>query len=151
MESDMGIFEARGLKFPSYGDNAATDVMREVVKSLAPVGTDSLVSGGGGEDITGFESQGVPGKCIKRCFHVNQLRNFATKHSLFIPSFLASPGASIDNANERYFWFHHSDGDTMSVLSNADVDCCAVTWAVAAFAVANLDDKLPRVKAPAQQ
>ena len=25
------------------------------------------------------------------------------------------PGASLINANERYFWYHHSDGDRMTV------------------------------------
>jgi len=54
------------------------------------------------------------------------------------------PGASLANVNDRYFWFHHSHGDTMTVLDPDDVDLCAVTWAVTAYAVACLDDLLPR-------
>lgn len=54
------------------------------------------------------------------------------------------PGASLANENDRYFWFHHSHGDTMSVLDPDDVDLCAITWAVTAYAVASLDDMLPR-------
>jgi len=54
------------------------------------------------------------------------------------------PGASIANANNDYFWYHHSNGDTMTVLDPDDVDTCAATWAVTAYAVAQLDDMLPR-------
>jgi len=54
------------------------------------------------------------------------------------------PGASLLNHNERYFWFHHSDGDTMSVLNSDDVDRCAAVWAVHAYTIANLAAMLPR-------
>jgi len=54
------------------------------------------------------------------------------------------PGASLANENDRYFYFHHSDGDTMTVLNSDDLDLAAVTWAVTALSVANLDDLLPR-------
>jgi len=54
------------------------------------------------------------------------------------------PGASLANYNDRYFWFHHSNGDTMSVLDPDDMDTAVITWAVTALAVANLDDMLPR-------
>jgi len=54
------------------------------------------------------------------------------------------PGASLANDNDRYFYFHHSDGDTMTVLNPDDLDLGAVTWAVTALSVANLDDLLPR-------
>ncbi|KAL6054335.1 Carboxypeptidase Q [Balamuthia mandrillaris] len=54
------------------------------------------------------------------------------------------PGASLANEAERYFWFHHSNGDTMTVLDPDDMDLCSATWAVTAFVVADLDDMLPR-------
>lgn len=54
------------------------------------------------------------------------------------------PGASLANDNERYFWFHHSNADTMSVLNSADIDKCAAVWAVHAYSVANLPSLLPR-------
>jgi len=54
------------------------------------------------------------------------------------------PGASLDNQNDRYFWFHHSEGDRMDVLESANLDLCLATWAVTALGVANLDDLLPR-------
>lgn len=54
------------------------------------------------------------------------------------------PGASLANENEKYFYFHHSNGDTITVLNTDDVDLCAATWAVTAYSVANLDSLLPR-------
>jgi carboxypeptidase Q len=54
------------------------------------------------------------------------------------------PGASLANENQKYFMFHHSQGDTMTVLDTADVDLCAAVWAVTAYVVADLDDMLPR-------
>lgn len=54
------------------------------------------------------------------------------------------PGASLANENEKYFYFHHSYGDTITVLDKDDVDLCAATWAVTAYSVANLDSLLPR-------
>ena len=54
------------------------------------------------------------------------------------------PGASLYNANDRYFWYHHSNGDTMSVLNSDEIDKCAAVWAVHAYTVANLDQLLPR-------
>jgi len=54
------------------------------------------------------------------------------------------PGASLHNDNEKYFYFHHSGGDTMEVLDSGDVDKCAAVWAVHAYTVANLDSLLPR-------
>jgi len=54
------------------------------------------------------------------------------------------PGISLDNANEKYFWFHHSEGDMLTLLNSDDLDLGGATWAVTAFLVANLDDMLPR-------
>ena len=54
------------------------------------------------------------------------------------------PGASLHVQDDRYFWFHHSEGDTMSVQSPADMDRCSALWAVVAYVVADLQDMLPR-------
>jgi len=54
------------------------------------------------------------------------------------------PGASLLNDNQQYFWFHHSNGDTMTVLDPDTMDLCAATWAVTAYTVANLPSMLPR-------
>uniref|UniRef100_A0A3P9JUM2 Carboxypeptidase Q n=1 Tax=Oryzias latipes TaxID=8090 RepID=A0A3P9JUM2_ORYLA len=54
------------------------------------------------------------------------------------------PGASLHTADSRYFWFHHSEGDTMSVQDPGDMDLCSAAWAVVAYVVADLQDMLPR-------
>ncbi|XP_061748830.1 carboxypeptidase Q-like isoform X2 [Nerophis ophidion] len=54
------------------------------------------------------------------------------------------PGASLHVADSRYFWFHHTEADTMSVQDPRDMDLCAALWAVVSFVVADLEDMLPR-------
>lgn len=53
------------------------------------------------------------------------------------------PTASIANHNERYFWFHHSDGDTMTVLDPVEMNLCSAVWAVYAYVLADMDNLLP--------
>lgn len=54
------------------------------------------------------------------------------------------PGASLLNENERYYWFHHSEGDTMNVENANDVIECALFWASFAYVVADLSQDIPR-------
>ncbi|KAL5008385.1 hypothetical protein ScPMuIL_013966 [Solemya velum] len=54
------------------------------------------------------------------------------------------PGASLLNQNEKYFYFHHTNGDTMTVLDPHQLDLCAAVWAVVSFTVADLCEMLPR-------
>jgi len=54
------------------------------------------------------------------------------------------PGAALLNANERYFWYHHSDGDRMSVLDPRELDLCTALWAATAYVVADLSVDMPR-------
>ncbi|XP_059489036.1 carboxypeptidase Q-like isoform X2 [Neocloeon triangulifer] len=54
------------------------------------------------------------------------------------------PGASLINSNERYFWFHHSAGDMMTVEDPRALDLCTALWAVASYVVADLSFTIPR-------
>ncbi|KAM8871181.1 carboxypeptidase Q-like [Spinachia spinachia] len=54
------------------------------------------------------------------------------------------PGASLHVEDSRYFWFHHSEGDTMTVQDPRDMNLCSALWAVVAYVVADLQDMLPR-------
>ncbi|XP_077534761.1 carboxypeptidase Q-like [Haemaphysalis longicornis] len=54
------------------------------------------------------------------------------------------PAASLTTANEKYFYFHHSEGDTMSVLDRHELDLCTALWAAAAYVFAELSERLPR-------
>ena len=54
------------------------------------------------------------------------------------------PGAALLNANERYFWYHHSQGDRMTVEDPTNLDMCTALWAASAFVVADLSVDIPR-------
>lgn len=54
------------------------------------------------------------------------------------------PGASLHTADEKYFWFHHTNGDTMTVQDPVEMNLCSALWAVVAYVVADLEDMLPR-------
>lgn len=54
------------------------------------------------------------------------------------------PGAALLNANERYFWYHHSNGDRMTVEDPTNLDMCTALWAASAFVVADLSIDMPR-------
>ncbi|XP_012994667.2 carboxypeptidase Q isoform X1 [Esox lucius] len=54
------------------------------------------------------------------------------------------PGASLHVADSKYFWFHHTNGDTMSVQNPVEMNLCSALWAVVAYVVADLEEMLPR-------
>ena len=54
------------------------------------------------------------------------------------------PGSSLENENQKYFDFHHTNGDTMTVMDSHVLDLCTAVWAVSSYVFASLDDILPR-------
>ena len=59
---------------------------------------------------------------------------------------LGVPGLGLNVDGSRYFWFHHSDGDTMDKLDPLEMAQCVATMAVMAYVVADMPEKLPRVR-----
>ena len=57
---------------------------------------------------------------------------------------LGVPLATLANENDKYFYFHHTDGDTMSVLDPVEMNLCSALWTVYAYVLADMDDMLPR-------
>jgi carboxypeptidase Q len=53
------------------------------------------------------------------------------------------PAMELDVEGSRYFWYHHSDGDTLDKLDPAELARCVAAMAVMAFVVADLPDPLP--------
>jgi len=49
----------------------------------------------------------------------------------------------LDVEGSRYFWYHHSDGDTLDKLDPAELARCVAAMAVMAYVVADLPDALP--------
>ncbi|XP_070538745.1 carboxypeptidase Q-like [Ptychodera flava] len=54
------------------------------------------------------------------------------------------PGGSLADDIDTYFWYHHSDGDTMTVQDPHQMNLCAAAWAVVSYILADMEDMLPR-------
>jgi carboxypeptidase Q len=51
-------------------------------------------------------------------------------------------GLSVDGA--RYFWYHHTDADTIDKLDPDELALCVATMAVMSYVVAEMPERLPR-------
>jgi carboxypeptidase Q len=54
------------------------------------------------------------------------------------------PGMGLDVDGTRYFWYHHSDADTMDKLDPREMGQCVAALAVMAYVIADLPEPLPR-------
>jgi carboxypeptidase Q len=61
---------------------------------------------------------------------------------------LGVPGAGLEVDGSRYFWYHHTDADTVDKLDPAEVARCVAAMAVLAYVAAELPEPLPRGPAP---
>jgi carboxypeptidase Q len=64
---------------------------------------------------------------------------------------LGVPGLALDVDGTRYFWYHHSSGDTMDKLDPHDMALCVATMAVMAYVAADMPDTLPHEVPPADR
>jgi carboxypeptidase Q len=60
---------------------------------------------------------------------------------------LGVPAMSPDVDGTKYFWYHHTEADTMDKLDPREVALCVATMAVMAYVVADLPEPLPRAPA----
>ncbi|CAH2091758.1 unnamed protein product [Euphydryas editha] len=56
--------------------------------------------------------------------------------SLFIKKGI--PGASLLNKDDQYFWYHHTEADTLTAQNMDDVVECAAFWAAIAYVIADI-------------
>ena len=54
------------------------------------------------------------------------------------------PGIGLDVRADRYFWYHHTEGDTLDKLDPEEVALCVAVMAVMAYVVADLPEALMR-------
>lgn len=54
------------------------------------------------------------------------------------------PGGSIATDQNKYFKFHHTNADTMTVQDPTEMNICTALWTVVAYTVADMEDMLPR-------
>ena len=58
------------------------------------------------------------------------------------------PGMGLNDDGTRYFWYHHSDADTVDKLDPREVARCVAAMAVMSYVVADLPQQLPRGGVP---
>jgi carboxypeptidase Q len=58
------------------------------------------------------------------------------------------PGMGLNDDGTRYFWYHHSDADTVDKLDPREMARCVAAMAVMAYVVADLPQQLPRGGVP---
>jgi carboxypeptidase Q len=54
------------------------------------------------------------------------------------------PGMGLNVDGTRYFWYHHSDADTIDKIDPRELALCVATLAVMAYVVADMPERLPR-------
>lgn len=54
------------------------------------------------------------------------------------------PGMGLSVDGTRYFWYHHTDADTMDKLDPREMQLCVATMVVMAYVIADLPERLPR-------
>lgn len=57
---------------------------------------------------------------------------------------LGVPGMGLEVDGTKYFWYHHTDSDTIDKLDPQEVARCVAAMAVMAYIVADLPEPLPR-------
>ena len=60
---------------------------------------------------------------------------------------LGVPGLGLNVVGDKYFWFHHSEADTMDKLDAHEINLCVATMAIMAYVIADLPDALPHQRA----
>ena len=57
---------------------------------------------------------------------------------------LGVPGMGLTVDGTRYFWYHHTEADTVDKLDPHEVALCVATMAVMAYVIADMTETLPR-------
>jgi carboxypeptidase Q len=119
-ESDAGTFNPLGLDFE--GTDAAGCIVNEILKLTDSIGTTAYAKYPSvSTDIRYLTQHGVPGLSL----------------------------ANKPTDGRDYFWYHHTEADTMTLLDSEELDKGMALWAVASYVIASLNDPLPRLNATA--
>ena len=54
------------------------------------------------------------------------------------------PGLALDVDATKYFWYHHSSGDMMTVIDRKEFAQCVALMAAMAYLIADVDQAVPR-------
>lgn len=116
LEADSGILDAHGLLL--NGTQETSCILSEILKLLEP-------------DV------------IKSTKIYNYFPKLKTD---IVPMMHATnvPGALIATDPDKYFWYHHSEADTMTAINPKDLDVCLVMWSTLSYILGDLSIMLPR-------
>lgn len=56
---------------------------------------------------------------------------------------LGVPGMGLNVDGTRYFWYHHTDADTIDKMTPREVSLCVAAMAIMAYVVADMPERLP--------
>ncbi|XP_042238568.1 carboxypeptidase Q-like [Homarus americanus] len=120
LESDTGTFTPRGLAFT--GTQKATCIMREILHLLQPINATQVC-----------------------CCLTQVLAPMYGGPDITMWEKVGVPTGSLHSPDERYFWYHHSHGDTLSVIESGLLDLCLAVWTVIAYVTADITHNLPHL------
>lgn len=141
LEADTGTFTPDGISF--LGSSKARRILKYVGKELlAGIGSGNVSGEGVGEDISYLCETGVP------CGNLNVF-DPRTSHLSTNPCLpYSQPPYPAFNENVYleggYFWYHHTDADTIDKISPEQLQHSAATLGVWIYSIANLPELLPR-------
>jgi len=119
-ESDSGTFEPLGLDFA--GSETAGCIVYEILKLMQCEG------------------------CSLNATTYTKYDSVSTDIGHMIDK--GVPGLSLNNQNDMYFWYHHTEADTITMMDSGELDRGTALWAASSYIIANLEAKLPRDPLP---
>jgi len=103
----------------SFAGNAkAMGILQSVADLLAPTVSLNVTPGGAGADITPLTDAGVPGA------------------GLVVSEY--------EHDKDQYFYYHHTNADTIDKIDPAQFNLCLGTMASIAYVIADMPTNLPR-------
>ncbi|KAL3702274.1 hypothetical protein R1sor_020296 [Riccia sorocarpa] len=138
IESDIGTFTPFGISVTC--SKAAKAILTDLGQQLlSGIGSGNVSGTEYGEDVSYLYDQGVPAGSLQVLdFRVGNHDNNPCK------GFGDGVSGGTDSSRSAYFWYHHTEADTVDKLDPEQLQHCAATMAVWTYSVANLDSLLPR-------
>jgi carboxypeptidase Q len=137
--------EENGLR----GATAYRDAHRsEIDKHVLAIESDNGVFKPSGYSIAGSDAAVETGRQIASllgAFGATGAQRGGPEADVSVLNELGVPAAALQVDGSRYFWFHHSSGDTMDKLSPREMAECVAAIAVLAYVAADMPERFPRV------
>jgi len=139
IETDAGTFTP--FRLGVDGSSAAIAILKDIgANMLARIGAGNVTAGGGGVDIGPMCAKGVP--CAGLQVLDQRVGPYANNPCL---GFNNGGGQTyVGEIPDGYFWYHHTDADTVDKLNPTQLQLSAAAMALWSYGVAQLPALLPR-------